>query len=427
MPFPIPSFGHQPTSRCRTAGSISLMPKMGYHFNMSRPGTPLTPTEWDNARNTPGPGSYGDPGGMSSNSMLPSGGEFCNQELPSAITLHVASKLFVPGPGKYEDVIFPMDGGVKFSTAYVPSQIDKLIKVAKRAPSSADYRPEDCKIVYPRPDRNVCPFTRSLRPSFVDETIRSKSYVPGPSSYQQSSSKGWSKDRTMRKKYARGGNNVGPSRRSTVSSYLDDIHYIWSTMEMASEKDGVQEEMKNKEIKVKKHSNDRHNDRPMTSPQKFQLEQKTLWKKKRKIYPGTMKTRKNALRGNNRPNTTSNKRSSQIRSTASYGGVRSNSNKIMNAVTNRSRAELSRKLTSPLWKYEIPKKLLALNQRPKSKSKQKSYRRHNSDATLNDLFTPTSDRPFLTLKETMELAQRNLRALDASINSKRRREVLGIL
>ena len=400
---------------------------------MNRPGTPLTPTQWDNARNTPGPAAYGDPGGMSDKSILPSGGEFCAQELPSVFDVHVAMTRFVPGPGTYSNTIIPMNGGVKFSTAYVPSDVDKLVKKAAKAPSPADYRPEDCSLIYPRPDRNVCPFTTSLRPSFIDEMTRSKRYVPGPGRYQQSSNPNISV-----RKHKRGGNNSGPHRPQTTSTYMDDIQNIWGTLTgklyfgtMEMNGTATTPATKNNAVAKAKDAADTSKQRPMTSPEKYRTQQKKLWKEKKNRFPGNKPTRKK------RPSTTgvgtrrlNSKSGSRLRKrTVPLKKCNSDNQSIVDAVSSRSRRQLSKKLTSPLWKYEIPKQLRSGSgqSKPSKKSSQKNAHRHNPDTMLNDLFTPTTTRPFLSLKETMELATRDVRAMDASMNSKKRRERMGLL
>ena len=424
MIFPIPSFGKQPISRCRTAGSISLMPKIGYHGNMNRPGTPLTPTQWETARTTPGSAAYGDPGGMSDPNILPSGGKFGAQELPSVFDSIVALHRFVPGPGTYEDIVIPMEGGVKFSTAYVPSNVDKLIKVASKAPSPADYDISTSdKVIYPRPDRNVCPFTTSLRPSFIDEVVKAKAYVPAGAKYQASSS---SKGGVH--KYKRGGNNAGPRRPATVSQFMDEVEHIFAFTDPQRGRTTAQKQEMDVDVP-----------RPMTSPEKFRRQQNTLWSAKKKKYPGKNRrgTRRNHERMQ-RPSTTGVHTSTSSRIVKRSVPLQQRPSTVMDRVKSRSRQELSKKLTSPLWKYEIPKQLRGKSgkggaggtqkkQGMRRASKNRPPRRHNADAQLNDLFNPTASRPFLTLKETMELATRNIRAIDNSMHSNKRKEVLGIL
>ena len=441
--FPIPSIGKQPTSRCRSAGNVSIQPKIGYHFNMSRPGTPLTPSEWDNAQSTPSPGEYGDPLGMSHPSILPRGGAFANQELPSVFDMYVASKRFVPGPGTYEDIpgAIHTGGGIKFSDANVPSDVDKLVKVASKAPSSFDYRPEDCKIVFPRDDIACPKFTVSLRPSFIDEAQRAKKYIPGPSTYQ-------SKTRVTRKnprssfedvkkiKSRRGGNNEGPKRAvrrrgrpSTSSSSLSSSSSINQMLNWTIRREEKKEEKKMNDIQMERHSKEESIQRPMTSPQKHRKQQRELWQKHRQQFSSTSDN-------NKRPTTTIPSRS---RSAATFSTRKSHNNtsNIIDAVTNRSRQQLSKKLTSPLWKYEIPqgtrgtknmqsahRKTNKINQK---QQKQQKQQKHHQDTTLVDMWQPTAERPFLSLKETMELATISVRSIDAATRSQQRNEAFGKL
>ena len=414
---------------------------------MSRPGTPLTPSEWENAQSTPSPGEYGDPLGMSHPSILPRGGAFANQELPSVFDMYVASKRFVPGPGTYEDIpgAIHTGGGIKFSDANVPSDVDKLVKVASKAPSSFDYRPEDCKIAYPRDDIACPKFTVSLRPSFIDEAQRAKKYIPGPSTYQ-------SKTRVTRKnprssfedvkkiKSRRGGNNEGPKRAvrrrgrpSTSSSSLSSSSSINQMLNWTIRREEKEEEEeKMNEIKMERHSKEEIIQRPMTSPQKHRKQQRELWQKHRQQFSSTSDN-------NKRPTTTIPSRS---RSAATFSTRKShNTSNIIDAVTNRSRQQLSKKLTSPLWKYEIPKgtrhtsssndgsrgtKNMQSAHRKTNKINQKQ-KKQRQDTKLVDMWQPTAERPFLSLKETMELATISVRSIDAATRSQQRNEAFGKL
>ena len=154
--FPISSFGKQPTSRCRSAGGISLQPKIGYHGGMSRPGTPLTPSDLVNAKATPSPGEYGDPRGMVELIKLHKSGKFGLEDLPSVFDVHVALTAGFPGPSHYEETILPMhkgDGKI---------DIEDLQTVRGNLASSLRILLTLC----------VPAFRRQLRISFLGSTLR---------------------------------------------------------------------------------------------------------------------------------------------------------------------------------------------------------------------------------------------------------------
>jgi len=393
-----------------------MQPKIGYHGNMQRPGTPLTPTDYLNARSSPSPGEYGSPLSMSHPSVLPNGGKFGLEELPSVIDLHVAAHAFVPGPGKYDDVILPMDKGCAFSTAFVPGSLDLLIKAKGSLPAPGEYFPENCVNIsrYTRADLAVPPFTRGLRPSFIDEAQRAKDFIPGPSMYQ--SKRARLRARTTRQ-HQRGGNNLGPRRPATVSTYLDNIQHMMETMEIEKHKKKCTIKNTMNTTNTTNNTTNTMDARPMTSPQKFRKEQKQLWTKHKKQFSGSKRSNKNTKR----PSTTA---GIQTRRPSTSSSI------IMDNVANRSRKQLSKKLTSPLWKYEIPKgiKKSSGKQKHSAATKLKPQKhRHHEQTKLENLWQPTQQRPFLSMEETLELAKINVRAIDAASDSRYRKEVLGML
>ena len=431
--FPISSFGKQPTSRCRSAGGISLQPKIGYHGGMSRPGTPLTPSDLVNAKATPSPGEYGDPRGMVELIKLHKSGKFGLEDLPSVFDVHVALTAGFPGPSHYEETILPMDKGARFSTAYVPSTLDLLIREKGPLPAPNEYRPEDCRNIsrYPRADLAVVNFPKSLRPSFITEMQRSKAFIPGPSKYQSKRALACSK---TTKQHKRGGKSLfqKPKKRKSSNFFLDQVENIFDTLKF-KQMDRQKEDDPKKQMNPNE-NNTKTSKRPQTSPEKFKSQQKILWNQHTQQFPGT--------RSKQRPSTTMSgnrgkrQTTSRIRKRTPNKRRRpsSSASTIMEKVSTRSRKALSKKLTSPLWKYEIDPKCIkkeSNNSKGKGKTRNKNNKvnthRHNADTKLDDLFRPTKDRPFLSIRETMELAAINVRAIDNASDSRRRKEVMGML
>ena len=219
------SLGKQPSSRCRSAGHTAIMARYG-PIRSGRPYTPLTHFEMQEAKASPSPGEYGDPAGMSSEYMLNQlGGKFGLEDLPSVFDVP-RSVQELPGPGQYTwEKLNGLAGGVKFSDANVPTDVDRQVREAAKAPSTFDYdRTASDRIVYPRPDRNVTPFTTSLRPSFIDDAQRAKDFLPGPDAYQAPVN---SRPRTS---WAAGAKQKLIVRPATVGPKCSTVAGLWSDL-----------------------------------------------------------------------------------------------------------------------------------------------------------------------------------------------------
>lgn len=416
-----------------------------------RPGTPLSGYDLDRARSTPSPGQYGDPAGMSSEYELAKlGGKFGLQNPPSVFDIprHIQE---LPGPGKYSgEKANGLAGGVKFSDANVPTDIERKIREASKTPSTFDYaeRSRSDKIVYPRADRNVTRFTMALRPSFVDEAQRAKAYVPSPDAYQTLSRPSTS--------WASGAKQKMMVRPATVGPKCSTVIGLWRDLVDPPQNRAIEESRpermeshrpsttgKTKKNKISEGFQKKSVRRSKTAPKAIRHQSRRMSSSKHDALQFKAKVR---LR---------NSASIKLQQKLSSGPEIKVGRTTIEAISNRSSASIDRrvKLTSPLWKYEIPKqrdrgekvhqkriryngdRIVREKKNPNRKKSSKfrgrvsgtGNRSSMEETTLENLWRPTKERPFLSLEDTLELAKMNLRALDSAASTKCRKDVLGML
>jgi hypothetical protein len=459
------SLGKQPISRCRSAGQTAIMARYG-PIRVGRPNTPLTHFELQRAKDSPSPGEYGDPAGMSSKYMLARlGGKFGLEDLPSVFDVP-RNVQELPGPGQYTwEKANGLAGGVKFSDANVPTDIDRRVKESAKTPSTFDYanRVGSDKIVYPRPDRNVTPFTTSLRPSFIDDAQRAKAYLPAPDAYQAPSnsrpSTSWAAG--AKQKLIVRPATVGP-RCSTVAGLWGDLINPPSMFDPAVSATSPEMVTATATTTGSRRQGSGSLRRSNTAPHKLRRNRTAQRRGNARNFTTTDGTQYH--RGENALAGSSSSSSGTSRHSGAHHRPRGPGIKLarttVDAVTNRSSTSIDKrvKLTSPLWKYEIPKQLRSRENLMKKQAKNNnvsgsgSGSRHrasssrgrcrsrtgcsagakrpihgNKKTTLENLWKPSKERPFLSLEDTMELAKMNLRAMDASVDRQQRKEELGRL
>ena len=89
-----------------------------------------------------------------------------------------------PGPSEYDvpngmaDNMNSRNNG-KMSTSFVPSDLEKIIEVAKKRPGPSQYNVKECK-------KRVAgiKFSTSIAPREVERLMRDAAMLPGPVDYQ---------------------------------------------------------------------------------------------------------------------------------------------------------------------------------------------------------------------------------------------------